>query len=153
MPPDREAYRHGMRAIHEEARARFQRHFTACSYEEREEILKAIHDGKPIAAKEIWDKMSVHRFWQLIIGDAIEAYYSHPWAWDEIGFGGPAYPRAYMRLERGEAEPWEVEEERYEWEAPAGALSAETEDVREHFLESIQHMSHAKVLAKSLGKK
>ena len=42
-------------------------------------------------------------------------YYSHPWAWDEIGFGGPAYPRAYMRLERGEPEPWEVAEKRYEW--------------------------------------
>ena len=39
----------------------------------------------------------------------IEGYYSHPWAWDEIGFGGPAYPRAYTRLERGEPEPWEVE--------------------------------------------
>ena len=41
--------------------------------------------------------------------DALEGYYAHPWAWDEIGFGGPAYPRAYTRLERGEPEPWEVE--------------------------------------------
>ena len=144
MPPDRDAYRDGMRAINEEARARFQRHFTACSYEQREEILKTIHDGKPIAAQEIWEKMSVHRFWQLIMGDAIEAYYAHPWAWDEIGYGGPAYPRAYMRLERGEAEPWEVEEQRYEWEAPAGALSDETENVHEFHIESVQHMSHAK---------
>ena len=47
--------------------------------------------------------------------DALEGYYAHPWAWDEIGFGGPAYPRAYTRLERGEPEPWEVEERRYEW--------------------------------------
>ena len=28
----------------------------------------------------------------------LEAFYSHPWAWNEIGFGGPAYPRGYMRL-------------------------------------------------------
>ena len=46
----------------------------------------------------------------MIMSDAIDAYYAHPWAWDEIGFGGPAYPRAYTRLERGEPEPWEVEE-------------------------------------------
>ena len=42
-------------------------------------------------------------------------YYAHPWAWDEIGFGGPAYPRAYMRLENGQPEPWEKQEKRYEW--------------------------------------
>ena len=28
----------------------------------------------------------------------VGAFYSHPWAWNEIGFGGPAYPRGYMRL-------------------------------------------------------
>ena len=57
----------------------------------------------------------MHRFWVLLVQDCVDAYYSHPWAWDEIGFGGPAYPRAYMRLERGEPEPWEVEEKRYDW--------------------------------------
>lgn len=146
IPPDRDAYTFGKRAIDEEAEGRFQNGFVGCSYDQQEAVLKAIHDGEPAAAREIWEKMSVHRFWQLIMGDAIDAYYSHPWAWDEIGFGGPAYPRAYMRLERGEAEPWEVDEQRYHWDAPAKALSDETEDVREHFLESTQHMSHAKHL-------
>ncbi len=46
-----------------------------------------------------------------------------PYAWDEVGFGGPAYPRGYMRLEGGKPEPWEVEEQRYEWKAPAASLS------------------------------
>jgi hypothetical protein len=32
---------------------------------------------------------------------ALAAFYSHPWAWNEIGFGGPAYPRGYMRLQVG----------------------------------------------------
>ena len=31
------------------------------------------------------------------------AFYSHPWAWNEIGFGGPAYPRGYARLGPGSA--------------------------------------------------
>jgi len=31
----------------------------------------------------------------------LAAFYSHPWAWNEIGFGGPAYPRGYMRLAPG----------------------------------------------------
>jgi hypothetical protein len=31
----------------------------------------------------------------------LAAFYSHPWAWNEIGFGGPAYPRGFMRLGQG----------------------------------------------------
>jgi hypothetical protein len=30
-------------------------------------------------------------------------------------------------LERGEPEPWEVEEQRYEWEAPATSVSGDCE--------------------------
>ena len=67
--------------------------------------------------------MSCHRFWVLLLGDCVTAYYSHPWSWDEIGFGGPAYPRAYMRLENGLPEPWEVDEKLYDWNAPADSLS------------------------------
>ena len=38
----------------------------------------------------------------------LEAFYSHPWAWNEIGFGGPAYPQGYMRLgPTGTLEPHE----------------------------------------------
>ena len=61
----------------------------------------------------------------LLVEDCVEAYYAHPWAWDEIGFGGPAYPRGYMRLEHGLPEPWEVEEERYEWSGPRWSASNE----------------------------
>ena len=59
----------------------------------------------------------------LLVQDAVDAYYAHPYVWDEIGFGGPAYPRGYMRLEHGMPEPWEVEEQRYEWKAPPTSLS------------------------------
>lgn len=59
----------------------------------------------------------------LLVQDVVDAYYAHPYAWDEIGFGGPAYPRGYMRLEGGRPEPWEVEEQRYEWKASFNALS------------------------------
>ena len=39
---------------------------------------------------------------------ACTAFYSHPWAWNEIGFGGPAYPRGYQALGVGKLEHWEV---------------------------------------------
>jgi hypothetical protein len=41
---------------------------------------------------------------------ACTAFYSHPWAWNEIGFGGPAYPRGYKNLGLDRREPWEVSE-------------------------------------------
>lgn len=123
MPPDREAYRLGIQAIEEMSRHLHGRGFTELGEREQDELLESIHDGHPAAALEIWKRMPVERFWMLLLQDCVDAYYSHPYAWDEIGFGGPAYPRAYMRLERGEAEPWEVEERRYEWKAPEDSVS------------------------------
>lgn len=124
MPPDGEAYRLGFQAIGQMAVQSHGRPFMELSWREQDELLKSIHDARPKdGAADIWKRMEIHRFWALVAQDCAESYYAHPWAWDEIGFGGPAYPRAYMRLERGEPEPWEVEERRYEWEAPPDAVS------------------------------
>jgi hypothetical protein len=132
MPADQDAYRLGMQAIQEIAHAIHGRKFLELSALEQDKLLRTLHDGKPQAAHRIWERMPVHRFWILLVQDAAEAYYAHPYAWDEIGFGGPAYPRAYMRLEHGEPEPWEVEEQRYEWQAPADSLSDIYEQVSGH---------------------
>lgn len=127
MPQDRVVYQIGIDAINREAESRYGGGFLLLSSRQQDEVLKIIEQGKPEAAPDIWKQMSVKRFWQMIMTDAIDAYYAHPWAWDEIGFGGPAYPRAYTRLERGEPEPWEVEEKRYEWLAPVTAVSDEVD--------------------------
>ena len=139
MPHDRVVYEIGIEAIDREAEHRYAGKFLLLPHLQQDLVLKAIHNGKPQAAPEIWKKMSVHRFWQMIMGDAVDAYYAHPWAWDEIGFGGPAYPRAYTRLERGEPEPWEVEEKRYDWLAPATAVSDEIDSTPSHHTEAGQH--------------
>ena len=125
MPHDRVVYVIGIEAIDKEAEYRYGGKFLLLPQLQQDTVLQAIAKGKPEAAPEIWAKMSVNRFWEMIMTDAIDAYYAHPWAWDEIGFGGPAYPRAYTRLERGEPEPWEVEEKRYEWLTPSMAVSGE----------------------------
>ncbi len=123
MPPDREAYRLGVQAVDEISRHLHDREFLEIGEKAQDELLATLHDGEPPAAKEIFARMPVERFWMLLVQDCVDAYYSHPFAWDEIGFGGPAYPRGYMRLERGEPEPWEAEERRYEWTAPETSVS------------------------------
>ncbi len=123
MPPDPEAHRLGLQAIDAIAQHLYATSFVNLIGEEQDRVLKTIHDDEPPAAHDIWKRMSVKRFWLLLVQDVVEAYYAHPYAWDEIGFGGPAYPRGYMRLEHGRPEPWEVEEQRYEWAAPRDSLS------------------------------
>lgn len=123
MPDDHEAHRLGLQAIEAIAQHLFRRPFVQLEPQEQDQVLQTIHDGNPPAAAHIWQRMPVARFWMLIMQDVVDAYYAHPYVWDEIGFGGPAYPRGYMRLEGGKPEPWEVEEQRYEWKAPPASLS------------------------------
>lgn len=128
MPPDDEAHRLGLRAIDETAHAIHGVVFINLDPLKQDFILKSIHDGKKLAAQHTWARMSIDRYWQLLVQDCVAAYYSHPYAWDEIGFGGPAYPRAYTRLEGGLPEPWEVDEKRYDWSAPSNSISDRYEE-------------------------
>jgi hypothetical protein len=125
MPPDDRAHRLGLRGIEAAARSLFGRAFLELTPHQQDVALKSIHDGKPAGGDDVWRDLPPHRYWLLLMADVVEAYYAHPYAWDEIGFGGPAYPRGYMRLENGLPEPWEVDERRYEWRAPPTSLSGE----------------------------
>lgn len=125
MPPDREAHLLGMEAIDRAAQKLHGKRFRELDQHSQDAILKCLHDGKPPVEDEVWQRMPIKHFWMLLLQDCVEGYYAHPWAWDEIGYGGPAYPRGYMRLEGGKPEPWEKDELRYEWKAPEGSLSDE----------------------------
>ncbi len=57
-----------------------------------DELANARLDGGP------WEELNVSRAWSVCMRAILVGFYSHPWAWNEIGFGGPAYPRGYMRL-------------------------------------------------------
>jgi hypothetical protein len=123
MPPDGEAYRLGLQGIDAVARRLHDKPFVEVGPRAQDEVLKTLHDGHPPAGEDIWGRVSVKHFWAMLVQDAVQVYYAHPYAWDEIGFGGPAYPRGYMRQVNGEPEPWEVDERRYAWAPPPSALS------------------------------
>jgi len=123
MPPDQDAYRLAAKAFEQMAREEHGLSFHQLGTLDRERLLKSVHDAEPKSAKGIWKLLNIERFWTMLVSDCCGVYYAHPWVWDEIGFGGPAYPRGYMRLEEGEPEPWEVQEQRYEWAAPPDTLS------------------------------
>jgi hypothetical protein len=67
--------------------------------------IQDLHNGS-------WHGFPADRLWSLWTRYACTAFYSHPWAWDEIGFGGPAYPRGYKNLGLDRLEPFEVRDVR-----------------------------------------
>jgi hypothetical protein len=64
---------------------------------DREAYVGRWHDGELQ-----WDDIDASKTWGVVMRHALSAFYSHPWAWNEIGFGGPAYPRGYMRMGIGD---------------------------------------------------
>jgi hypothetical protein len=58
----------------------------------------------------VWEELNLKHAWGVVMRSVLAGFYSHPWAWNEIGFGGPAYPRGYSRLGIGLSETWEGEE-------------------------------------------
>ena len=58
-----------------------------------------------------WGGMPCKLFFEhRVIPDITHAYYAHPVAWNEIGFGGPASPRGYVRMGLDRRDPWEAVE-------------------------------------------
>jgi hypothetical protein len=105
MPDDGQTWRLVARGLDEAARGRGGDHFAALDAGGRFELVSAFAGGH---LDEIG--LDATRAWSVVMRGALAAFYSHPWAWNEIGFGGPAYPRGYMRLQPGAAgrEPHEA---------------------------------------------
>jgi hypothetical protein len=55
-----------------------------------------------------WFDYPAARVWSLWTRYACTAFYSHPWAWNEIGFPGPAYPRGYLNPGINARDRWEM---------------------------------------------
>src|SRR5207302_1446588 len=59
----------------------------------------------------VWDTVNIARAFKVVMRYVVQAFYAHPWAWNEIGFGGPAYPRGYGAFgspHLREEESWEA---------------------------------------------
>jgi hypothetical protein len=63
-------------------------------------------------------------FLHRVIPDITHAYYAHRSAWNEIGFGGPASPRGYVRMGLDRRDPWEAVEAHPGEEATAARKNA-----------------------------
>ncbi len=105
MPDDRETWRRVARGLDASARQHGAADFLHATTDVQCQIIDAFSKGK--LHGEVWDEMSPSNAFSVVMRAVLSAFYSHPWAWNEIGFGGPAYPRGYARFGVGQRESWE----------------------------------------------
>ena len=109
MPPMRDAWRIGLAGIAAEAIRTYKRGLVWLAPEQQDAVLERVQSGA--VAARAWRGMDAARFFRDdLLKTAASLYYAHPDAWSEIGFGGPASPRGYVRLGFDAADPWEAQE-------------------------------------------
>jgi hypothetical protein len=109
MPEQGEAYRQGLAGLEEAAKAQHACAFTALTQEAQDDILSQAQQDK--LSGGAWGGMSSEMFFKhRLMLDTVSAYYAHPTAWSEMGFGGPASPRGYVRMKLDRRDPWEAVE-------------------------------------------
>ncbi len=102
MPEDGEAWRQSLAALDEEAAERLRRSGShRLTLEQQAALVQAVQDA------DQWHGFDARHLWSLWTRYVCTAFYSHPWAWNEMGFGGPAYPRGYKNLGIDRREEWE----------------------------------------------
>ncbi|MGI8618782.1 MAG: gluconate 2-dehydrogenase subunit 3 family protein [Gemmatimonadaceae bacterium] len=110
LPPLREAWRLGLAGIDETARMVYARPFTDLLSEERDAVLRRVQTGD--APGSAWMRLPGRRFFRDVLClTVVQIYYSHPAAWNEIGYSGPSSPRGHVRTWIGGVDPWEAPDE------------------------------------------
>ena len=109
MPDQGEAWRRGLAALEAESQAADGAAFDTLPPDRQDALLRRMQHGELTA--DAWGGMPCKPFFEhRVIADITHAYYAHPVAWNEIGFGGPASPRGYVRMGLNRRDPWEAAE-------------------------------------------
>ncbi|HEX3483670.1 MAG TPA: gluconate 2-dehydrogenase subunit 3 family protein, partial [Micropepsaceae bacterium] len=109
MPWDGEAWKRALDALDVEAQAAYATAFHNLGDAEADTLLHRMQAGE--LHDMAWGNVPPKLFFaKRVLMDICEAYYGHPTAWSEIGFGGPASPRGYVRMAANRRDPWEAKE-------------------------------------------
>ena len=106
MPHDGEAWRRSLALLDHDAHERSGHGFAVADLDLQKQLIQAVQDH----VGDRWHDLPARHVWSLWTRYACTAFYAHPFAWNEIGFGGPAYPRGYKNIGLDRREPWEKPE-------------------------------------------
>lgn len=108
-PPLQDHWRRGLRAIDGEARIVFGAPFAALSGDNEDATLRRAQLGE--VDRTLWAGLDPAGFFSnVLLKTVVGLAYAHPAAWNDIGYGGPASPRGYVRLGFDKRDPWEARE-------------------------------------------
>jgi gluconate 2-dehydrogenase gamma chain len=105
LPPDGTAYRLGLCGLDECARARFGAPFRDLDATRQDEILTATQLGE--AEGDSWCRVPARRFFEELLAEIAERYYSDPLTQEEIGYVGMADARGWQAIGLNQREAWE----------------------------------------------
>ena len=108
MPEDGQAWRDTLAHLDADADRRCGTSFADTPEADQIALVQAVQDLK----SGDWHGLPAAQVWSLWTRYACTAFYAHPFAWTEIGFPGPAYPRGYKNTGVGKLEPFEVRDAR-----------------------------------------
>ncbi len=103
LPNDGEAYRLFLTGIDQAAEANYDRPFDALTDEQQADILLLVQQGE--APGPVWQQLPADRFFEELLAEVVEVFYSHPMAQEKIGYTGMADqtspPAPLLHKERG----------------------------------------------------
>lgn len=88
MPADGDAYKQGLAGIEESAQVLFKQSFHQLSDDQQDKVISLVQNGDAPGAT--WQTLPAVRFFEELLAEAVENYYSHPLAQEEIGYVGMA---------------------------------------------------------------
>ncbi|WP_170270375.1 gluconate 2-dehydrogenase subunit 3 family protein [Heliorestis acidaminivorans] len=96
-------FRLGLTLLDTTAMQAYEESFLQLTAQQKDEILGQVQRGEVI-----WKEIKPQDFFNKLLRTAVDFFFSQPEIWSEIGYGGPAYPRGYYRIEYGLKDPWEA---------------------------------------------
>lgn len=108
MPPDPGAYVAGLAALNETALSRYGTTFPELDGAQRDELLDAVQQGA--VEVRVWRLLSADRFFEELLAECVEFYYSHPLAQEEIGYVGMTDAPGWEAVGLNQLEPREPRE-------------------------------------------
>ena len=96
MPPDEDAYVRGLHGVNEAAQAQFGAEFVALGEKQQDQVLLLVQRGAAQGAT--WDTLPAERFFEELLAELCECYYSDPLTQEEIGYVGMADAHGWQAI-------------------------------------------------------
>lgn len=113
MPADDLMYMKGLKGISETAQLYFNKSFIDLTDNQQVEVLRFIQQGS--ADGPIWQELPPQRFFEELLAEATEIFFSHPLVQAEMGYAGMADAKGWERIglnEREQIEPVAIKNEK-----------------------------------------